>query len=128
MFREAEKLIKTRLSLNWDISPIDFDNVTFHSEMGEPFIRLQIDWVNVERRSISNKSRKGEGFILISVFVPSNLGTATAFEWADLIAVIFDNYRVDSLKFGVGRPQRIGDNKGWFQININTPFYFNECI
>lgn len=128
MFREAEKLIKKRLDDKWFLSPIDLDNVEFNSNVKESFIRLQIDWVDVGRKSISNRSKKGQGFILVSVFVPSNTGTSKASLLADEIALIFDDYREGVLKFGVCRPQRIGDNKGWYQINILAPFTYDECL
>lgn len=126
MFEQADALIVDRLDDNWNETPIDFDNMEFVPIRGIAFIRLQIQWAVTELTSIGGRA-KGEGFIDISIFVPSKTGTRRAARMADDLSYIFNRWASGTLEFKAATVQRVGEYNEWFQIKVLVPFKYDEC-
>ena len=126
MFEVANTLIEERLRANWSETGIDWDNVEFTPSRGTPFVRLDIQWTGNNTISIGGRNR-GEGYIDISVFVPSNTGTTAVSGIADRLAAIFNKWDTGQLKFRVARTQRVGEQEQWYQVKVLVPFQFDEC-
>jgi len=127
MFEYIEELIETRLETEWTQTEIDFDNVPFSSVIGTSFIRLQVENVDTNLISIGGRSR-GYGIILISVFTPAQTGARSGAKMADDLAAIFNLWHYEQLKCGLARVTRIGEEKEWYQLNVEIPFQYDECF
>lgn len=126
MFENANLKIEQMLQAGWTTTPIDFDNVTYSPKRGVPWVRLQVEWTSTNSVSIGGLDR-GEGYVDLSIFVPTNTGTITANRMADSIAEIYEKVQDGGLKFKVGRTQRIGQQEEWYQLKVLIPFTYDEC-
>ena len=127
MFKEAEKAILKHFQTLWVNTSVDYDNIKFTPVYGVPWVRLQVEWSDVSRVSISSKSKKGIGFVLVSIFVPGDSGTLKAWGYAGEVATLFDDWEDGPLRFKVSTAKRVGQGKGWYQVNVTCPFDYSEC-
>jgi len=126
MFEEANLIIESRLADNWVRTLIDFDNVEFNPARGTPYIRLQIEWVGSSVTSLGGRT-KGEGYIDLSIFVPSNSSITDVSQMADELAVLFNRYQEGALRFNVARTVRVGNQEQWYQLKVLVPFTYDQC-
>ncbi len=126
MFNAANILIEARLRNNWTETLIDWDNVEFNPVRGTPFVRLQTEWVDTVVKGVNGRSR-GEGYINLSVFVQLGTGTNRITEMASDLSDIFNRWDNGSLKFGVARIMRIGEQEQWYRLDVIVPFIYDEC-
>jgi len=127
MFEAANILIEDRLRTKWLDTLIDWDNVEFNPVRGTSFVRLQIEWVDANAVSVGGRNR-GDGYINLSVFVPSNTGTQTATKMADDLAAIFDKWDTGNLRFKIARITRVGEQEQWYRLDVLVPFTYDECL
>lgn len=127
MFEQAAKLIEERLAANWNTTPIDYDNVAYTPTPGVTFIRAQIEWFAAEQTSIGGRV-KGSGYLDLSIFTPTGKGARTPAQMADSLAAIFNRYFTDTLRFGVGHTERVGQVEEWFQLKLIIPFTYDFCL
>jgi len=126
MFEQANLIIEQRLADTWAATPIDYDNVEFNPVVGQAFVRLQVEWVESAITSIGGRV-KGEGYIDLSIFVPSNTGTQLVSSYADILAGIFNKYREGALECRAARTQRVGKQEEWYQMKVIIPFKYDQC-
>ena len=126
MFEQANFIIENHLADNWSATLIDYDNIEFNPIRGTSFIRLQVEWVDANVTSIGGRT-KGEGYIDLSIFVPSNSGTEAAFLMADELAVLFNRFQSGALRFNVARTVRVGKQEQWYHIKVLVPFTYDQC-
>lgn len=126
MFEAANTLIEDRLRALWTDTLIDWDNVEFKPVRGTAFVRLQIEWVDANVVSVSGRDR-GEGYINLSVFIPSNTGTEAISTICDDLATIFNKYDTGNLRFKIARTIRVGEQEQWYRRDVIIPFTYDEC-
>ncbi len=126
MFEEATTLIEDKFRAEWTDTLIDWENVEFNPVRGQPFVRLIIEWTDNNTISVGGLDR-GEGYTNISVFIPGNDGTENLSKMCDDLAVIFNKWDTGGLKFKVARKIRVGGYDEWYQVNLITPFTYDEC-
>ncbi|RLC88519.1 MAG: hypothetical protein DRJ03_02610 [Chloroflexi bacterium] len=126
MFEQANYIIENRLADNWVRTLVDYDNVEFNPVRGVSFVRLQVEWVDAVVTSLGGRT-KGEGYIDLSIFVPSNEGTTNAFQMADELAILFNRFMEGAIKFNVARTRRVGQQQEWFQVKVLVPFVYDQC-
>lgn len=127
MFEAANTLIEDRLRTLWTDTLIDWDNVEFTPVRGTPFVRLQIEWTDAIVTSIGGRNR-GEGYINLSAFIPSNTGTESISTTCDDLATIFNKWDTGNLRFKIARTVRIGEQQQWYRRDVIVPFTYDECI
>ena len=124
MFKTVTKTIEDMLKAGWTATKIDFDNVEFKPKAGDPFVRLQIEWVE----SVSNVTRsRGMGYLNLSIFYPCNKGTEIVNDYADQLSALYSRISVGQLKFGEGKTQRIGQQETWYRLDVIVPFIYDKC-
>lgn len=127
MFEAANTLIEDRLRALWSTTLIDWDNVEFAPIRGTSFIRLQIEWIDANVVSVGGRNR-GEGYINLSVFTPSNTGTEIISTMCDDLATIFNKYDTGNLRFKIARTIRVGEQEQWYRRDVIVPFTYDECL
>ena len=125
MFEEVEQIIETIMQNSWHDTPVYFDNVLLKQSMETPYVTCKIDWLDAY--GAGPMRTRNDGYILLEVFVPQNIGSRLATKLIDKLNDIFKSSGTGNLHFKPGQPQRIGNNNGWYQRNLNVPFYFDYC-
>ncbi len=126
MFKEATDLIEDRLTTLWSTTPIDGDNVEYNPIRGTAFVRLQIEWTDTTNVSVGGRV-VGEGYVDLSLFIPTNTGTSTLNGLADDLAAIYNKWDTGALRFLSATTQRIGEQDQWYQLKVIIPFSYQEC-
>lgn len=127
MFEEVTNLIEGRFLSEWDGDNVQYDNVQYRPVVGQPFVRLNIQWVDTNIVSIGGRI-KAEGYVQVGVFIPSNTSTVSALKMADQVGNIFNKWQSGNLIFTVARIIRVGNFKEWYQVNVLIPFTYAKCI
>ncbi len=128
---EAERqAIESRFETQWaSATSIDFDNVDFVPTPGTSFVRLTI--LDGDSRQVSlgdSPLYRSIGVIIISIFTPLDIGSATGRTLADNAAAIFRGWQSSGIVCRSPSIQRVGKTNGWFQYNVNVPFYRDESF
>jgi hypothetical protein len=136
-FEIVRSAIESRLDTNWgSTTDIAWENVRFEATQDEYWIRPTILEGEAEQITLeSTPLYRTIGLLTIGVFAPEGEGTAQARTHADSLAAIFRGAKFSGLTFwtptitraGTGVTQT-GANNGWFQLNVDTPFYYDEFI
>lgn len=129
-FAVCAKDIETRFSANWTATrwTTDGDN-SFKPPINSAWVRLVMVDGLTDQISLGNAPRfRHYGTIVFQIYVPESSGARVARTHADTIAVIFRNKYFGNPIISCGSPRltNIGENQGWYQINLSVPFYWDE--
>lgn len=131
-FEAARKNIMAHFSSNFSgvaADKIAWDNVAFKPVTGSPWVRVSIQGNLNNFASIGGPSIKVRrlGIVFVQVFVPEGTGTLVADQLADDIADALEAKQLlTGETFQASTKTEAGANNGWYQLNVSTPFYFDE--
>ena len=134
-FEEFRAFVEGKMQTDWTATPIEFENVndsaalTTAKNNKSPWIRFVIRSGDGNLQTIGSNSRldRFAGNLIAQIFVAQKTGTAIARGYADDIADIWRGYAGQPcVQFYTPFSNEIGDNEGWFQINVNIPFLNDE--
>ncbi len=119
--QEVEDAYPEGLALQYDNAP-DVDQ------------RNRKKWARVSlRNGVSFKVSTGTpnrfrhpGIILWNVFTKLNSGDNEAYKIADFISAVFQNTRVNDVHYKTVSVSFAGVDNGWYQVNVECPYYFDE--
>lgn len=117
--------IEGRLDTNWSTTPIAFQNVDFDPPDNSEWVRLSI----LNGETVYNTLGGGLehlGVIMMQIFSPKNIGTATVRGYADTLAGIFENAEFNDVICRAASIDNIGVVNDWYQVNVNIPYYRYE--
>lgn len=134
-FDEFRAFAETKIQTDWTATPIEFENATESDALKAakdsktPWIRFTIRDGGGELITVGSDSRLDRfvGLLIIQIFVAQKTGTGQARRYADQLSGFWKGY--------AGQPcvqiltpsiNVIGENEGWFQINVNIPFQNDE--
>lgn len=121
----VRQAIEERLANNWTATPIAMDNVYFSPPANSPFIRLTIIMGTENQVSMLNGYRLS-GFIDVGIFAPEGTGTAASYTYADNICTLFRGQEFSGVTCRGATTTRIPSaDKGWLQLNVSIPFFYN---
>jgi len=129
---ESERVaIYEHLYSNYRLTPISWMNVedTFNGTEEDAWIRATILNGDTLQKSIGTlKVYRSVGTLAIQIFVKEGLGTRKSLEIADEIDTIFKGLHLTDAQIQFRTPSTVlvGNNTGWYQLNINCPFYRNS--
>lgn len=66
------------------------------------------------------------GLAIAQIFVPLESGTQASVQLADVIKAAFRAVTVAGVVFQTPYITMVGKSEGWWQTNVNCPFYFDE--
>ena len=112
--------IEERLSDNWATTPISYSNVDYAPVANSSFIRLTV--LGGDTIDASFSTSRSSGVVVMQVFTPSNIGSATALSYADSLAAIFEGVTSDEFVFGTASLEVVGAVENFFQVNVNIGF------
>jgi hypothetical protein len=128
----TREYFETRLFDNWSETRIAFDNINF--KLGEDsFIRLTINEGESSQITLgpAPNLHRGVGITTIQIFVPDGSGTTQIRTWADQLIALFKSQKETSGQASVTtlspHARRVGtDSDGWYQMNVNVPFRYED--
>ena len=130
-FAQAAKDIETRFSSNWGSTTrwtVDGD-ISFKPPTSGSWVRLNIADGDSLQVSLGNNPRfRHYGLIVAQVFVRGDLGARAARTHADTIASYYRNVNFGSPSIYCRAPRliNVGEHDGWYQMNVQIPYYWDQ--
>lgn len=129
---DAVAAIYDKFVTAWGVTtPIAADSQHFNPPSNDEFVRLAV------RHTVSNQESLGgvgtrkydrQGFVIVQIFTPLNVGVKTALTLADQAREIFEGTRITGIdmRFNDCQIQELGPLDGWYQVNVQTEFAYSE--
>jgi len=130
--KETASKLNEMLTTGWGAtSPIAIENIQYQEAEGQPYIStkfIPFTTDNVTISSASNKRKRTEGSLFITIRTPTGEGIGLAYDYANLISNTMDNKNpLPNLFTYSTKIQRIGDDiDGWFVLTADVPFISDE--
>lgn len=134
-FGTVRNAINAAFNTAWaSATPIAWPNVEF-TKPDSAWVRITVDG-NVSDQAAFGDGvlHRNSGLIFIQVFIPDNQGPSSADTYAQNAADALQYKRIDHVSGGRpirtwGATQRtVGNDNGWFQVNVTIPFDYDEVI
>lgn len=120
-YSEEKVAIEQYFESNWSHTPIVFENG--ESINTSEWVRLTI--LNGEAFQASlgdNPAFRHIGVVIVSIFIPKDVGSGRALQLADLVDSIFRLATISGIVFRVPQIKKIGGGD-WYQVNVSTEFF-----
>lgn len=126
-----------------DVCPIHFGNVDFNTKRDssaeepedegneEQWCRFVVSQGDGDLLGLgaAKKMYRYVGFIFVSVFTPEGLGTQSNKKLCQRASNIFRSKQfTGNISCLVPSIQEVGVSDGWWQVNVNIPFYWDEFL
>lgn len=128
---ETRQMLETRFANGWGTTtPIRFDNITFDDTNLESFVDVRM--INYTSRNVTigsglTKRKRHEGILSLRIFTKQNLGSGIAYEYADQISLLMDNFTQGNLFTMASEATRAGENEGgWYVVIVDVPYISDE--
>lgn len=108
---------------------IAWDNVSYSPIEGQAWVRFSVqnnlsNFVSVGGPNV--KVRK-YGIVFVQVFTPEGNGTLLSDQIVDNVVNSLEAEQLTSgFTLQESSVQNIGNSNGWYQVNVSTPFYYDE--
>ena len=119
--------IEIEFSNNWPHTQIARDNVSFSPQGLDEWVRFSDLNADAKQASLGNNPLfRYRGMVVIQIFTKVNSGAARALELSDYVTGIFRSKKIGDVQFQVPAVTRIGPRDGWYQVNVDCPYYRDE--
>lgn len=122
--------IRNKFKTDFADLPTLNDNQKDNIDKSDLWCRLTV--LSGDNNQITNGGEKNQarltGVVIAQLFSPLGTGDGVSKSKAKQIIDKFSAYRDSKLSFKVGTMKRIGKREGWYQINVNIPYTFDNVI
>lgn len=127
-FLEVHKAITARLEANRGSTTVAYDNAAFTPPRDTLWARATILPGSRERANAGVPVRyRLPGVLVLQIFDRAELGDGRAIEEVDRLGAVFESVTAGGVVYMTPYLVRVGvDNDGWYQINLNCPWYSDE--
>lgn len=126
-YQAAQVSIESEFVTNWTYTQVARDNVDFEPQSLTEWVRITVLPASGRQASMgADPLFRYNGLFCVQIFTRSGLGWGRATELADLITPLFRNRRLGNIQFYVPEMMRVGVTDGWYQVNVDCPFYREE--
>lgn len=73
-----------------------------------------------------NRRTRRQGIIFVQIFVIENSETLVASQLTDAVVNVFETKQLGGVVFESPDVREAGVSRGWFQVNISVPFYYDD--
>lgn len=102
------------------------ENETYHGSAPE-WIRACAQTADGKRMTLGNDPLyRYKGICFVQIFVKPDTGAGRALEIADMITPLLRDKKINGVQFFVPVVRKVGENNGWYQINVLTDFYMED--
>lgn len=127
-YEQARKDLQGFIGSNYSATLIAWDNVDFTVPSdGSSWIRVGVKNVGSSFKSLGPaKVTRRTGIIFIQVFIPDGKTTKQADSITDTLVNLFETKLLQGFRFESPDVKEIGNNNGWFQVNIAVSYHFDD--
>jgi len=127
-FNTIRKDVEEYLAANWATTGIQYANTKFTTPPSE-FVRVNVILGDTTQMSMgASQDHRTLLLITLGIFVKVNTGTGTSLGYADTLGALFTNKTIGVVNTRVASVNIIGENNGFFQINLVVPAWSDEVI
>ena len=98
------------------------ENADFDAPNNSSWVRIAIQLADAFQTCINTERYQSDGVVTVQVFTPMNTGSKTGSEIADSAMAVFKTAKLDKLEYLDFTTAFIGQDQGWWQININCSY------
>jgi len=125
-FTTARRVIERRLQVNWDLTPIAWENVAFSPPKEVSWLSMRIEENRTDRITVNTPAtHRTYGTIFIDINTPINTGTTAARDYADQLAIIYRDSQFDGITCLAASLSNGAQENGWFRVTMRIPFYWD---
>lgn len=128
-FEATRALIAARLADNYVTYPIANENHEFSPpEDGTPWVRLFIVEGASDIAGLGGSTRlfRNTGIIVCQIFIQEGKGTKDALDIADVLDTLWSGASFNGITCRASSVTRVGTSDGWYQVNITTPYFWDN--
>jgi hypothetical protein len=108
-----------------------FDNEKFDPPKNDSWVRLSVRHQAADQETlgkVGNRRFMRSGLAIVQVYIPIDGGMAAGDSLIALVKTAFEGKRLtgSTVRFFSTLAREIGSDGKWFQINVETPFDFEE--
>ena len=92
----------------------------------EPWVRVKVNWGDTRGASIPASRWRTAGVFQVQIFVPKGTGITAAMALGDAVSAAMQGITVSEIRLRATSLRPVGVDDGWYQLNANTPFVFDE--
>lgn len=134
-FADIERAVVSRMRDNWIETPLAIDNDEYEPDGSvAAWVRLAVRHGSSINAALGAAIVAGPGMVrrpgqvIVQVFVRRKAGATRAQELADLVSDLFQNRTFSGVRCYETSSITVGERNGWFQLNAQTFFAFDEVI
>lgn len=128
---QLRQFIEARIAANWTSTPVTYDNLDYAPAQGASWVRVTIldgagNRISLGASGANVALTRFVGVVVVSIFTPGAIGTATARAYADTLDTLFRDVSADGIIYGTPYLTAVGRSEGWYQLNITIPFQWDD--
>lgn len=130
-FREKQAAIESHIKTGFEasVARIVFENTPApNPDLIDEWIRVQVQFGDSFRMQLGDQpAYRHPGVVFIQIFLREGVGVDRGVELADGLTTLLRDQVVGEINLQVPRVNKIPfSDKGWYQLQVATPFYFDE--
>lgn len=116
--------LEQHVSSNFTTTPVQFENAPAPVNSGE-WVAVSTVFGGAALQAIGGSVMESQedGIVFFRVFVPDGAGSLRARQVADALVALMSNQFLSDAYFYQAYAVQAGDRDGYYQINVNAPFY-----
>jgi uncharacterized protein DUF4128 len=129
---DAREAMYQRFSTQWgSTTPVAFDNEKFEPPVGTSWVRVSVRHQTAGQETLQvagNRQFLRGGEAVVQVFAAQDRGTRAADLLAQQARAIFEGVALNSngIRFTDVLVREIGESEGWYQVNVEATFQYQE--
>jgi hypothetical protein len=130
-YESEHSQLRVRFNDQFSSAPIAWPNVEFTPPVRSPWVRFNVLDADSFQTTIgaTTNNHRFVGIVVINIFVPLDVGNASALAMADVVAAIFRNWCGSTVRCRAASVKDLGpDGNGWYQVNVVVPFQRDELL
>lgn len=107
-----------------------FENMPSVSpDLFDEFLRLTVQFGTSKRMQLGGGAYRHPGLVMVQIMTKEGVGSARGVAIADEVSALFVDVVHEQINFQVPYVTKMAvAEKGWFQVQVSIPFYFDEVI
>lgn len=130
MFEAKQTAIEQFFQAGFPDSQLVFENMASPSpDLFNEFLRLTVQFGTSKRMQIGGGAYRHPGLVMVQILIKEGVGVSRGVALADDVKDLFLDVVHQSINFQVPYVTKMPvAEKGWFQVQVSIPFYFDEVI
>lgn len=129
MFKEKQAALEQHVKDNFSIAFLAYENTPApNPDLVDEWARVAVLWGDSNRMQLGQPGAyRHPGLLAVQIFLKEGIGVDRAVALADAVSAALRDQVVSGINLLVPRVQKSTVvDKGWFQLQVATPFYFDE--